>query len=658
MIERVPYPNTRGEVIRNSIGTMPRASRVAIVALVFALGLFLALGAYQLRLPGLHYDEAREAGLNAMQLLIGQPVTAFRDATVQLGSWQLPLMVQDYIGALNVFLALPFLWVGGVNVVALRWLSLLTGAATLVLAWRVADRLGGKVASVVTVGLLAASPTFVFWSRQGIFVTNLTALLFMAGLLSGLRWWSGGRPKDLWLTAFLLGLGVYAKLLFVWAVAALVLVALVGWRLKRLHSSRPPALSPLSPQAPEEHAGTNRHALQAAGGAPDAVGAAPGNQAGSAHQSTVGASNRKRTPAVLATWIVAVICFLVPLIPLALFNLRTGGTLASLFGNLGSSYYGVNNSAYLPNLLVRIRQLPTLLRGDHFWYLGELFADPWAPWLAGGLIVAATIQAVLLWRRKVGPLAHRTPATESSPDRAYAFLLPLALILLVVAQSAFTVSDLFITHYALIYPLIPLVGGLAAAALVDGLQEERERSDGNGGSEGQRSRGMRFLPALVAGAAVLAVVWWAGGDLWTTLRYHKVLSVSGGYSAHSDAVYALAESLDREGASAPLALDWGLQAPVRFLTAGRVNPIEVFGYDRMDAPDAGFAERMSGFLNDRNNLYLAHMPDASVFRGRVDALKALAASKGLALEEQGRFAERSGHPLFVLYRAVPISEGE
>jgi hypothetical protein len=120
----------------------------------------------------------------------------------------------------------------------------------------------------------------------------------------------------------------------------------------------------------------------------------------------------------------------------------------------------------------------------------------------------------------------------------------------------------------------------------------------------------------------------------------------------------LAESLDNEGASAPLALDWGLQAPVRFLTAGRVSPIEVFGYDRMDAPDVGFAERMSGFLNDRNNLYLAHMPDASVFRGRVDSLKSLAARKGLALEEQGRFAERSGHPLFVLYRAVPISEGD
>ena len=94
----------------------PRTRHLLVVPLVLALGVFLTLGAYQLSLPGLHYDEAREAGLNAVELIVGQPVTAFRDAAIQVGPWQLPLMVQDYIGALNVYLALPFLVVGGVNV--------------------------------------------------------------------------------------------------------------------------------------------------------------------------------------------------------------------------------------------------------------------------------------------------------------------------------------------------------------------------------------------------------------------------------------------------------------------------------------------------------------------------------------------------------------
>jgi Dolichyl-phosphate-mannose-protein mannosyltransferase len=620
MTERQPGPHH----------ATPRTRRLVVLSLLLALGVFLALGAYQLSLPGLHYDEAREAGLNAMQLLVGQPVTAFRGATVQVGPWQLPLMVQDYIGALNVYLALPFLLVGGINVVALRWLSILTGALTLVLAWRVADRLGGSVAAVVTVALLAVSPTFVFWSRQGIFVTNLAALLFMAGLLSGLRWWSGRRERDLWLTAFLFGLGVYAKLLFVWAIGALVIVALVGRQITQ----------------------PDRYAPAAAG--QDGLKVSRGLQ-GTASEKSVG------TP--LWTWILALVCFVVPLMPLILFNLRTGGTLASVFGNLGKSYYGVNNAAYFPNLLFRLEQMRTLLRGDHLWYLGELFANRWAPWLAGGLIAAASVQAVLLWRHASRSRDQEVRRSGTSGGRPYAFLLPLALLLLVVAQSAFTVSDLFITHYALIYPLIPLTGGLAVAALMQGQrggsQQTGAQTATREGGVARRGRASRILPALVvaviAYAPVAAVAWWAAADLWTTVEYHKVLSNSGGYSAHSDAVYGLAASLDREGFTSPLALDWGLAAPVRFLTAGRVNPDEVFGYDRMDAPDAGFTERMSRSLDDPDSLYLAHMPDVTVFRGRVDALKALAATRGLELDEEDRFAERSGHPLFVLYRATPVS---
>jgi hypothetical protein len=603
MSETSPY--------RDNTDSPSHFSRSSFAVLALALGAFLVLGAFQLRFPGLHYDEAREAGLNAMELLIGQPVTAFRGAAVQIGPWQLPLMVQDYIGALNVYLALPFLLLGGINVVALRWLSLITGALTLVLAWRVADRLGGPVAAAVTVILLAVSPTFVFWSRQGIFVTNLTALLFMAGLLSGLRWWAGRLHRDLWLTAFLLGLGVYAKLLFVWAVGALVLVALAGGQIQRLRSSR--------------------------AGVPPPYPARRG----------------------VRTWIVAGVFFLVPLTPLILFNLRTEGTLTSVLGNLGNSYYGINNSAYLPNLLVRVQQLRTLLRGDHFWYLGEFLANPWAPWLACGLMLAAGVQAVLL--RVLGSRVSRdeVQVDRVSSGQVCAFVLPLVLILLVVAQSAFTVSDLFITHYALIYPLIPLAGGLAVGALVRGTAGWRRRAGAPVTPQGKmRGKAPRLLSIALVLAALLAAAWWAGADLWTTIRYHEVLSISGGYSAHSDAVYRLAASLDQRGIRSPLALDWGLAAPVRFLTEGRVNPEEVFGYERIDEPDSGFAQRMARALDDRNSLYLAHVPDATVFRDRVATLKTLAAQRGLTLEEEGRFAERSGRTLFILYRAVPLSGHE
>ena len=71
--------------------------------------------------------------------------------------------------------------------------------------------------------------------------------------------------------------------------------------------------------------------------------------------------------------------FVLPLLPLILFNLRTGGTFTSIFGHLGQSYYGVDNSAYGSNLLTRLEQVGTLLRADHFWYLGDTHCQPAAP---------------------------------------------------------------------------------------------------------------------------------------------------------------------------------------------------------------------------------------------------------------------------------------
>ncbi|MBC7226698.1 MAG: glycosyltransferase family 39 protein [Thermoflexales bacterium] len=527
--------------------------------------LFLALGAHQLSLPGLHYDEAKEAGLNAMQLLTGQPVTAFRDAVVALGPWRLPLMVQDYIGALNVYLALPFLALGGVNVVALRWLPLLTGGLTLLLAGRVARLLGGPRAAAVAALLLAVNPTFIFWSRQGIFVTNLTALFFMASLLTGLRWWRRRRPTDLYLTALFWGLGLYAKLLFLWAVGAMVGAAGAAWLWHVRRSA---------PLRPVQQTGALRLVLQTA------------------------------------------LCFLLPLVPLFIFNWQTGGTLASILDNLRQSYYGVDNRAYLPNLTVRLGQLRPLLRGDHFWYLGGVFANPWAPYLAAGTVLLG-----IGW-------GFRT--------RRWAHLLPVALLVLMVAQSAFTVSDLFITHYALAVPLIPLTAGLVVGAV--------------GRPEAGRVR--RALEALSALMALL----WAGGDLWTTVRYHQALTRTGGHSAHSSAIYDLAAYLEDNAAGPVVALDWGIGAPVQFLTVGRVAPVEVFGYEQLHEPDAGFSERVRPFLEDPTTLYVAHAPEDAVFRGRVEALGALAAERGMQLQEVGRVAERSFRPLFLIYRVTePLS---
>ncbi len=591
------------------------------VGLFLAVLLFLLLAGYQLGLPGLHYDEAKEAGVNALELLTGAPVTAFRDAVIPLGDLRLPLMVQDYIGALNVYLAIPILALTGIGVPNLRLLPLILAVLTLFLLertvaeWemgrrgdretrrqgdretrRQGDKETGRQRTpipdprslipdpqspipnprspLLAVLLLVASPSFVFWSRQGIFVTNLTQPLTLLCVWMGLRWLRTGRSGALILSALAGGLALYAKLLAVWVVGPFGVMAAGWWLWQRFWVERGPD--------------------QAKWRVP-------------------------RPP--MGAWAGTVAAFGLGLLPLILFNVQTGGTFASIGGNLGQSYYGVDNANILANLPVRLAQVISALTGDHFWYLGGLYANRLAPWLAGAAVILGLVR------------------------RPRIVLPPLILLILALFASLFTVSDLFITHYALLQPFMV---ALVALGIGDwGDRETRRQGD----KEMGRMPAVRLpFPQLLASAFVL---FWLFFDLSATVNYHWALTRSGGLGDHSDATYHLAYHLRYNGLGAPIALDWGMEAPVQFLSEGTVRPIEIFGYDSLTEPDPDFVQRLDLFLPNPANVYLLRAPDATVFGGRREIFLAQAAALGLTPHPEATFAQRDGQALFEVWRVEP-----
>lgn len=547
-----------------------------ILWLCAALLLYFALSLYQLGLPGLHYDEAKEAGVNAMEVLTGAPVSAFREASISLFGVNWPLMVQDYIGALNVYLALPLLALTGIGVPNLRLLSVLTGALGVLaleravsqwVAWLCARseqrvRVPISLAGLIAATLLVAAPSFVFWSRQGIFVTNLTQPLCFVCIAQGVAWLRNpgenrAQRALLW-SAFAGGLALYAKLLAVWIVGPFALLAAGAWLWRR---------------------------------------------------------QPRVTPAGLG---LALAAFLLPLLPLLLFNIQTGGTFQTLLRNAGESYYGVNNANVLGNLSVRWQGVQQTLRGDHLWYLGGVYANPWAVWLS----LLALVAGLLRRPRLVLP--------------------PLLLLALALGASLFTVSDLFVTHYALVHPLLIAVVGIALCAAL--------ALDGRGESH---LHARSVASSLRWGALALFVALWLAADLTTTVRYHGSLTRSGGLADHSDATYHLAYHLQYGGLGAPIALDWGLDAPVRYLSGGTVTPVEIFGYERLDAPDDGFAERLAPFLENPDNVYLLRAPGQTVFAGRREAFLAAVSARNAVAEMERDFTQRDGTPIFELWRVQP-----
>lgn len=553
-----------------------RGRRGYALAMGGILLLYLALSLFQLNLPGLHYDEAFEA-VPALQILLGRPATAFRDSGLRLGDQLFPFMTQDYIGALNSYAALPFIALLGSTPVALRLMSVLVGAGALWLAYALTLALTHqRGAGLAAALLLAVDPTFIFWNRQGIFVTAITAAIGLAASLAWLRRAQTGSLRWTVWGAFLFGLGVYAKFLFVWLIAALAgAVILLHWR----DLVRSPVQTIKRWQVGWTEAGL-------------ALGAF-----------------------LLGGW------------PLLAYNIQTGGTWLSISQNAQTSYYGIDNLAIGTNLMERLTQFGAVLSGSHLWYLGRIVSNPLP--VIGFVVVLVSV--VFMATRK--PLGEE-PETPAHPTRIALF--SFLVIGLVILASIGTVSALWITHFALLmpWPAIALAGG--------------------GWFIWRRVSQPRLK--LVRIGLGLGLALWVGSNLWVVGRYHQALAQSGGLSTHSDAIYKLSEWLDSHARGPVVAMDWGLAAPVTYLTHGRVSPTEIFGYAWQES-EAHLTGRLAPFIGQPQTLYLWRAPDEIIF-DRSPEFKAR--YRPLDLEEtiEEAFYERSGRPILGVTRLVPAGAAD
>lgn len=538
--------------------------------LLMAVGAYLGLALHQIELPGLHHDEAQEAGLMAMQLEQGLPVTLFRDTGITLAGRRFPLMVQDYIGSLYVYLAWVVFGVGGVSVQSLRVMTVLVGVATLGTGFGAARRLFDTRTALLTVGLLAIHPTFIFWTRQGVYVTSYILPLALASLWLLVRWWQGDKVWNLWLAAFLIGVGLWGKLLFLWFVGGLI----GGWVLLNL----------------------------------------PRIWGWLRQQDTL-------RPTIKTAWWsvgIAVGCGIIGLAPLIAYNAQSGGTLDNIFNNLDSSYYGVDNSNVGENFRERLRQAPLVYESGHMGELGGIHKNGVAR-IAFYLAIAGCLLAA--WRIR-----------EQRGRRLFILLL----VALMIAQSSFTSTALWFTHFALVLPFMVLLVAVGLWAWHDLLGEWIK---------------MPVVVGVIVGAGIVLL---GGADVLTTLRYHQSLADTGGLTTHSAAIYALEDDLQSLPQGYPVAaLDWGIAPAIEMLTKARITPNEVFGYTW--EPDAGFAGRLAPFFALDESLYILHAEGLAVFPRR-DAFFAAADESGREVVLLRIIPDRTGNPFFEIWGA-PVLQG-
>ncbi len=561
-----------------------------VVAL--AVALFVGVAAYQWRLPGLYNDEAYDV-VPAMQLVLGQPVELNRGVGLHLFGRDFPLMISDYQGVSSMYVVLPLFALFGPGVGAVRAMTIGFGVIAVILVYGLGRRLFGRPAGVVAALLLASNPSFVFWSRVGVYVVSQVVPLALGAALAFLAWRRGGRAGWLLLAGLLAGIGLSTKILFIWfilaAASAGVAVWLVEWIWPIDAAGRGRRRRPLRAKLNERPAFGGRDLLAGFGGL--LLGAAP----------------------------------------LIAYNLASAGTFKVIRANLGQTEKGVDNSAVLTNLLGRFAAFKTVLEGSYFWFFGDINANR----LALPFFLASAVGLLALVCLVPGYRRYRA-----------ATVFTLVLILAILVQSAFTLSGLEETHLLLLLPFPLLICGAFVALAGDWLL---------GMVNGLRHRPLAraAIAALPALALTIPIV---AGNLLVNVHYHQLLAQTGGKSSFSDRIYELARFLDTPKLDGydytrPIALDWGMKYGVQLLTAGRVDPQEIYGQGRPLPPD--YRATLDRLFADPDNVYLAHRADGdnppAAYPDRTRVFLEHAEARGKSVVPVKIIYEPGGVPLFYLY---------
>jgi len=200
----------------------PPLSRAERLSLALTLLLYAALAAHLITLPGLHSDEALQAG-NAVEIVEGSflplhdTVTAF---SFQVWGRTFPMMTIFYIGTIKTYLFVPFMLLLGPTLTAIRVTTIALGCVALICTFGFARAAAGRAAAWIALVLLAADPAFITYTREDHGPVAVMMAVKMAALWAIALWWRDRRSSRLVWAALLLGIGLSDKANFIWMVAA------------------------------------------------------------------------------------------------------------------------------------------------------------------------------------------------------------------------------------------------------------------------------------------------------------------------------------------------------------------------------------------------------------------------------------------------------
>lgn len=197
--------------------------------------LFTVLGLLFVNYAGLQTDEA----LYAASIFRGDRGSF----GFQIAKHPIPLMFFSYLGALKTWIWAPIFKLKFASHLLVRIPALLLAAFTILLSWRLLERIHSRRAAWVGSLLLATDTMYLLTSVFDWGPVVLQHLLMVAAMLLAVRWYQQDAPGSLAAAAFCCGLAMWDKALFLWILGGFILAALLfaralakkaSWRATRL----------------------------------------------------------------------------------------------------------------------------------------------------------------------------------------------------------------------------------------------------------------------------------------------------------------------------------------------------------------------------------------------------------------------------------------
>lgn len=200
---------------------------------LLAVTVFLALAVPNLHCPGLHMDEGTYGNIAGYVLgpASSQHSLVLLNYHVKLFGRILPIYAEEYVGAVMHYFLSPALRLFGRNVMAIRLTTIAFSCCSIVFLYFFCESWFNRRVAFLSSLLLASNLLFVQFSRiafhreEILLITFLSAFAFFA-----VKYSESGKTRFLCFSSFCLGLGLAAKITFLWYLIGLGIATILLFR--------------------------------------------------------------------------------------------------------------------------------------------------------------------------------------------------------------------------------------------------------------------------------------------------------------------------------------------------------------------------------------------------------------------------------------------